>query len=114
MVDASWGLTLGEAFRSYKFWILFVSILCVYMAVSGISPNLIPALTDNGMSAHDAATVQGMYGIAIVVGRLVVGYLIDRFWAPAVAAVALCLPVAGMSHAGGNAFVSMSRASRPC
>lgn len=95
VADASWGMTLSEAFRSYKFWILFVSILCVYMAVSGISPNLIPALTDNGMSAHDAATVQGMYGIAIVIGRLVVGYLIDRYWAPAVAAVALCLPVAG-------------------
>jgi OFA family oxalate/formate antiporter-like MFS transporter len=102
VADASWGLTLGEAFRSYKFWILFVSILCVYMAVSGISPNLIPALTDNGMSAHDAATVQGMYGIAIVVGRLVVGYLIDRFWAPAVAAVALCLPVVGCIMLAGT------------
>lgn len=95
VADASWGLTLGEAFRSHKFWILFVSILCVYMAVSGISPNLIPALTDNGMSAQDAATVQGMYGMAIVLGRLVVGYLIDRYWAPAVAAVALCLPIFG-------------------
>jgi MFS family permease len=95
VADASWGLTLGEAFRGYKFWILFISILCVYMAVSGISPNLIPALTDNGMSAHDAASVQGMYGLAIVLGRLVVGYLIDRFWAPGVAAVALCLPVVG-------------------
>jgi MFS family permease len=65
------------------------------MAVSGISPNLIPALTDNGMSATNAATVQGMYGLAIVLGRLVVGYLIDRYWAPAVAAVALCLPILG-------------------
>lgn len=95
VADASWGLTVGEAFRTYKFWILFVSILAVYMAVSGISPNLIPALTDNGMSATDAATVQGMYGIAIVLGRLVVGYLIDRYWAPGVAAVALCLPILG-------------------
>jgi predicted MFS family arabinose efflux permease len=102
VADASWGLTLSEAFRSYKFWILFVSILCVYMAVSGISPNLIPALTDNGMSAHDAATVQGMYGLAIVLGRLVVGYLIDRLWAPGVAAVALCLPVVGCLMLAGT------------
>jgi OFA family oxalate/formate antiporter-like MFS transporter len=100
--DASWGLSLSEAFRTYKFWILLISILCIYMAVSGISPNLIPALTDSGMSPQDAATVQGMYGIAIVLGRLVVGYLVDRFWAPAVAAVSLCLPVVGCLILVGN------------
>jgi MFS family permease len=90
-----WGLTLGEAIRGYRFWVLSLSILAVYMAVSGISPNLIAALTDKGFSAASAATVQGAYGLSIIVGRLVVGYLVDRFWAPAVALVSLSLPVAG-------------------
>ena len=109
IADAAWGMTLKEALGSYRFWILFVSILCVYMSVSGISPNLIPALTDNGMSATQAATVQGVYGVAIIIGRLVVGYLIDRIWAPAVAAVALSLPIIGCIMLTGTAsFYSAS------
>ena len=91
----SWGLTLGEAVRGYRFWVLSLSILAVYMAVSGISPNLIAALTDQGFTAASAATVQGAYGFSIIVGRVAVGYLVDRFWAPGVAVVSLLLPVAG-------------------
>jgi MFS family permease len=109
VADAEWGMTLREALRSYRFWILFTSILCVYMSVSGISPNLIPALTDNGMPASQAATVQGVYGVAIIIGRLLVGYLIDRLWAPGVAAVALSVPIVGCLLLTGTAsFYSAS------
>lgn len=92
---ALWGLTLGQAAGGHRFWVLCVSIFLIYMAVSGISPNLIAALTDKGFTAADAATAQGAYGIAIIAARLVVGYLIDRFWAPGVALVALSLPAIG-------------------
>lgn len=92
---AQWGLTLGEAVRSYRFWVLCASIFAVYMAVSGISPNLIAALTDKGFTAATAATVQGVYGFSIMLGRLVVGWLIDRYWAPGVAVVSLSLPAIG-------------------
>jgi MFS family permease len=90
-----WGLTLGEAVRGYRFWVLCVSIFAIYLAVSGISPNLIAALTDQGFTAASAATVQGVYGFSIMLGRLVVGWLIDRFWAPGVAVVSLSLPAIG-------------------
>jgi MFS family permease len=90
-----WGLSLGEAVRGHRFWVLCVSIFAIYMAVSGISPNLIAALTDKGFSAASAATVQGVYGFAIILGRLVVGYLVDRYWAPGVALVSLSLPAIG-------------------
>lgn len=90
-----WGLTLGEAVRGYRFWVLCASIFAVYMAVSGISPNLIAALTDKGFTAASAATVQGVYGLSIMLGRLVVGWLIDRYWAPGVALVSLSLPTIG-------------------
>jgi MFS family permease len=91
----AWGLTLGEAARGRRFWILCVSIFAIYLAVSGISPNLIAALTDKGFTAASAATVQGVYGFAIIVGRLVVGWLVDRYWAPGVALVSLSLPAIG-------------------
>jgi MFS family permease len=92
---ADWGLTLGEAIRGYRFWVLCVSIFAIYLAVSGISPNLIAALTDKGFTAASAATVQGVYGFAIMLGRLVVGWLVDRYWAPGVALVSLSLPAIG-------------------
>ncbi len=89
------GMTLREAARGYRFWVLLGSILLVYMAVSGIGPNLYPAVTDAGMSTSDAATVASIFGGAIVVGRVVVGFLVDRFWAPGVASVSMLLPVLG-------------------
>lgn len=89
------GLTLGQAVRGYRFWVLCASIFAVYMAVSGISPNLIAALTDKGFTPASAATVQGVYGFSIMLGRLVVGWLVDRYWAPGVALVSLSLPAVG-------------------
>ena len=91
----AWGLTLGEATSGYRFWILGASIFLVYLAVSGISPNLIAALGDKGYSPAVAAAAQSAYGLAIIGSRLVVGFLVDRFWAPGVAMVSLLLPVAG-------------------
>lgn len=88
-------LTLYQALCGYRFWILLFSILFAYFGFSGIAPNLFASLTDNGLSANKAATVQSIYGISIIIGRIVVGYLIDRFWAPGVAAVSLLLPMAG-------------------
>ncbi len=91
----AWGITVGEALRDYRFWILAVSIMAIYLAVSGIGPNLIPSLTDKGMAASRAAQVQSALGASIIVGRLTIGYLIDRFWAPGVAAIALSVPIVG-------------------
>jgi predicted MFS family arabinose efflux permease len=89
------GLSLPEAMRGYRFWVLLVSIFLVYIAMSGMVPNLIPALTDAGIAATDAARAISVFGVAVIVGRLTVGYLVDSLWAPGVAFVAICLPVAG-------------------
>jgi len=97
-----WGLTLREAAGSYKFWVLCASIFAVYMAVSGISPNMIPSLTDKGLAPALAAKISGLLGGAIILGRLVVGALLDRFWAPGVALVSLLLPVVGCLILAGN------------
>lgn len=88
------GSTLGEAARSYRFWVLLASILAMYLGITGIVPNLIPALTDKGFSPSEAATVQSAYGFALIAARLGIGWLLDRFWGPGVAAVVLTSPVA--------------------
>lgn len=85
---------LARALRSRLFWLMGTSTAAVYLAVGGLIPNLVPALTDRGITRTDAVTLMGILGGAIIVGRIGVGALIDRFWAPAIAAIVL-LPAAG-------------------
>jgi len=46
--------------------------------------------------------VQSVFGISIIIGRVVVGYLVDRFWAPGVAAVCLAIPALGATLLHGQ------------
>ncbi|TVQ45201.1 MAG: MFS transporter [Gammaproteobacteria bacterium] len=86
------GLSLREAMRGYRFWLLVIVILLVTVQTSGALTNLFPLLQDRGFAARDAATIAGTIGISVIVGRLMTGYLIDRFWAPGVALPLLALP----------------------
>ena len=88
------GLSLREAISSYRFWLLLASILAMYVGITGIVPNLIPALTDKGFSPAAAASIQSGYGVSLIIARLGIGWLLDRFWGPGVAAVTLTSPVA--------------------
>lgn len=88
------GTTLGDALRSYRFWVLSFSILLGYLAISGILTNLVPALVDRGIEAQAAAAFAGAVGITMIPGRILVGFVVDRLWAPGVALVVLLLPAA--------------------
>lgn len=88
------GFTLREAACSYRFWVLLMSILAMYVGITGIVPNLIPALTDDGFSPAAAASVQSAYGVSLIVARLGIGWLLDRFWGPGVACLVLTSPAA--------------------
>ena len=86
------GVSLRAAIRNYRFWVLAGSILLVATGIGGTITNLQPLLIDRGFTAADAASVAGLIGISVVVGRLAAGWLIDRFWAPAVTFPMLVLP----------------------
>ncbi len=78
------GVTLRNAVRGRHFWLLCLSIVCIYFSIGGAIPNLVPALTDQGFSRPEAASIMGVFGVSIIVGRIVVGALVDRFWAPGI------------------------------
>lgn len=78
---------------NYRFWIIIVSFFVAAAATAGMIAHFIPIVTDGGLSRTSAAKVAGVIGLAVVFGRVVTGLLIDRYWAPAVAAIALILPV---------------------
>ena len=95
VADASgviFGVTLKEAASGYRFWVLLTSILLTAFAYGGAHIHIAQIVGLHGFSAEVAASVLGVVAIGILVGRLLVGFLFDRFWAPGVAFPALLLP----------------------
>ncbi len=82
------GLSLKDAMRTRQFWILWVSIALVAIAYGGAHLHMPEIIKQHGMTAEQGAGVMGMIGIALLAGRIITGFLLDRFWAPLV-----CLPV---------------------
>jgi MFS family permease len=86
------GLSVKEALKGYRFWVLSISLLLVAASISGVITNFVPLLTDKGLSFADAARYAGLIGVSVIGGRLVAGFLMDRLWAPMIAAIFLCMP----------------------
>ena len=89
------GMSFREGLHSAKFWRCNVGLTLVVSAILGIVTNGVPMLRERGMSAMEAGQIFSSFGISLILGRVVVGYLVDRLWAPGVAAVALALPALG-------------------
>jgi len=86
------GATAREAFANYRFYILLIVFAAITFGVGGVIPTLVPLLTDRGLSPAEAAGYASMAGLAVILGRVLAGFLLDRFWAPAVAFIFLALP----------------------
>jgi len=89
------GVSFQEGLRLPRFWICNVALSLVVSAVVGLVTNTVPMLRDKGFSVADATLIFGYFGGALICGRLVVGYLLDRLWPPGVAALSLSLPGVG-------------------
>lgn len=67
--------------------------LALGFLVAALIVHLVPMLIDRGVAPAAAAKVAAAIGAAVLVSRLVVGWLFDRFHAPTVAALFLVSPV---------------------
>lgn len=86
------GRSLQEAMREPRFWILWTSIALVTIAYSGALVHLPSMLGARGFERSEAAAVMSVFGLSIFAGRIITGYLLDKFWAPLVTLPILCLP----------------------
>nr|WP_315243032.1 MFS transporter [uncultured Albidiferax sp.] len=89
------GMPFAQALRDRRFWVCNIGLGLVVSAIYGMATNTVPLLRDIGLTAAEAGGVFGVFGVALIVGRIGVGTLIDRLWAPGVAAIALALPAIG-------------------
>lgn len=86
------GITLGEAVRDYRFWLIWVSVLCVAFAYGGVFVHLAQMLVGHGFTLTAAAGIVSTQGLAILAGRVGTGFLLDRLWAPLVTLPLLSAP----------------------
>lgn len=82
------GTTLGEAMKDRRFWTIWLSIVAVALAYGGAHIHMPEIIKQHGMTAEQGAGIMGMIGLALLAGRVITGWLLDRIWAPLV-----CLPV---------------------
>jgi MFS family permease len=82
----------GNLFSDNRFWLIGISILLIAAAVSAFITSLIPLLMDRQMSLAAAASYAGYMGLSVIGGRIFAGILIDRAWAPAIAAAFFIMP----------------------
>lgn len=61
--------------------------------VAALIVHLVPMLVDRGVPVAEAARLAALVGVAVLVARLVVGWMFDRFHAPHVACLFLTSPV---------------------
>ncbi len=98
------GLTLRETFGEWRFWLLAGCFIALAFAVGGLIPNMENILKLAAFEHADIVRLTSLIGLSVIFGRVLGGWLIDRFWAPAVAAVLLGAPAAACLILAGPAL----------
>jgi predicted MFS family arabinose efflux permease len=85
--DADLGLSWHQAWTAPTFWLLFCAFVFVSASVQACFTHSAAILADRGTPVQVAALATSLFGAGLLVGRTGSGYLLDRFFAPRVAAV---------------------------
>jgi cyanate permease len=81
------GLSAREAWRSGTFWLMVCAFFLVSASAQGCVIHLAAMLSDRGIGAQTAALGSSFAGAALLIGRVGTGYLLDRLFAPHIAAI---------------------------
>lgn len=90
------GATTVEGLCSSVFWVLVIVLFAASIAQNGALAHLAALLTDRGVTEEGAALALSTMGGASLAGRLVTGWLLDRFFAARVSFALLVLAGAGV------------------
>jgi MFS family permease len=90
------GQTWKQGLRSFTFWIIVTVLFISSISMNGAITQLSALLTDRGITSKDAALCASVLGGSSLLGRIVVGWLLDRFFAARVALVINLTTAAGI------------------
>lgn len=112
------GMQVREAVRTQTFWTILACFFLQSAALNGCVAHLAPMLTDGGLTTANAALAASILGGSTMAGRLTTGWMLDRFFAPRVAAaffgmatvgvLVLLLPTTQAAALGASALIGFS------
>src|SRR6185369_6037866 len=76
------GTTVANAVRSVVFWLIIGMLFLSSISINGAITHLSPLLTDRGISSSNAALAASVLGLCSFAGRLLTGYVLDRYFGP--------------------------------
>jgi predicted MFS family arabinose efflux permease len=95
--DGAEGVTLRQAVRSARYWLIAVVLFVASAAGLGVAVHGAALLTDRGLSPEGAAQVAALSGLGVMLGRLAAGALMDAMSAPPVGAASFLLGATGIA-----------------
>ncbi len=84
---AAAALSIAPMLRTRAYSLMAVSFVLLGLVSVGVLANLVPMMMDHGFTPAEAARVAGLSGLAVVVVRGGLGWVLDRVHAPYVLAV---------------------------
>lgn len=100
------GRPFSEAIRSREFVVLALAFALVSLAAAGIAVHFVALLGDAGFSPARAGALTSLTGLSVIIARVATGWLIDRIFAPWVAAAMMAvaaLSLLSLAAAGTSA-----------
>ena len=94
MEAANRDFLVAKASRTY--WTIMAAIFCLSLGLGGLMIHFVPILLDVGFATNAAVKIAGVIGIAVVLGRLLVGFAVDCIFAPRVAIAILLACISGV------------------
>jgi MFS family permease len=79
------------------FWALGIAFFLDVIAINGTLTHIVALLTDRGVALQAAVAALSGTGIALILGRILSGWCLDRLWGPYVAVAFFILPMIGIA-----------------
>lgn len=84
--DAAVGMTLAEARRTKPFWIILIAVALGAGCMTAVFAHVVPMLVDRNISMQRAVSVLVTFSLVTALWQVGVGYTLDRFPRPWIAA----------------------------
>jgi len=97
------GMGRRAALTTRVFWTLAIGFAAAAVACSALVVHMVPMLRDAGLTPAHAARIASLIGIGVIIGRIGIGALVDRLFAPYVAAAIFLVTAGGcalLMHGG--------------
>jgi len=90
------GESVSKALSTGTFWIIAATVCLYATSVNGAIAHLSALLTDRGVSSQGAAYAISIIGATGLIGRILTGMFLDRFFGPRVSQIMLLMTVLGI------------------